>query len=374
MAANELEPLAATILTGFLGAGKTTLLNHLLTSARGVRIGALVNEFGAVDIDSSLLVSERAISTGVVELSNGCICCTINESLCVAVEELLKRRSDLDHLLIETTGVADPQPVLDTLRLPRFAFALRVDAIVTVVDATSVARRLEPLTGPRPTVTAAAGAAASAPAASAPAASSPAADLECERLQLAAADLLVINKTDLLPTSNALRRVRTALAAAAPHARQLQCQHGQVAPEMLLSLGSAAAAEAALAGKPAMAGKATLADGAVVDGAASAAAAMPPATATEPAAHFTAEGGARRPAWATSLGSNPSQSGSNRRPAWAGVATSGKRLASSHLESDAFVSVAHTSTRKLRCAAWMSTRAEAASCSAPSSLPLAPPA
>ena len=115
--AASLAPLPATIVTGFLGAGKTTLLNHLLTHApQGVRVGALVNEFGAVDIDSSLLVSEaREISSGVVELSNGCICCTINESLCDAVAELLTRRADLEHLLIETTGLADPQPVLDTL-------------------------------------------------------------------------------------------------------------------------------------------------------------------------------------------------------------------------------------------------------------------
>ena len=219
-------PLPTTVLTGFLGAGKTTLLNHLLTTARGVRIGALVNEFGAVDIDTSLLVSERAISTGVVELTNGCICCTINESLCEAVAELLARRADLDHLVIETTGIADPRPVLDTLRLPRFALALSVDAIVTVVNAERFLRSL------------AASATPVAPAAPtngiAPVA---AAESECERQQLAAADLLVVNKSDLV-NAEELRRVRSALAAAAPHARQLQCQHGKVAAELLLTIGA----------------------------------------------------------------------------------------------------------------------------------------
>ena len=216
-------PLPATILTGFLGAGKTTLLNHLLTNERSRRIGALVNEFGAVDIDSSLLVSERAISSGVVELSNGCICCTINESLCDAVAELLQRRADVDHLVIETTGVADPQPVLDTLRLPQFAAAVRVDAIITVVDAASVARRLSTDT---------AWAASSVTDGD----SAEEYDPACARLQLAAADLLVVNKSDLVEPA-VLVRVREALTASAPHARQIECQHGRVAPELLLAAG-----------------------------------------------------------------------------------------------------------------------------------------
>ena len=215
------QPLPATIVTGFLGAGKTTLLNHLLTnSPHGLRVGALVNEFGAVDIDSSLLVSERAISSGVVELANGCICCTINDSLCDAVTELLKRRSDIDHLLIETTGVADPQPVLDTLRLPQFVSAVRVDAVVTVIDGTSVDRRL------------AAESCDTSDHAAKRAAVDPSA--ECERLQLAAADMLVVNKSDLLSTAQ-VKRVRAWLGAAAPQARQLQCQHGRVPPEVILS-------------------------------------------------------------------------------------------------------------------------------------------
>lgn len=142
--------LPVTIVTGFLGSGKTTLLNHLLTNQTGRRIGALVNEFGAVDVDSSLLASAGTISDGIVELANGCICCTINESLCDAVSNLLTQRAKIDYLLLETTGVADPGPVLQTLLLPQFASYLRVDGIVTMIDGISMARALSKLAASPP--------------------------------------------------------------------------------------------------------------------------------------------------------------------------------------------------------------------------------
>lgn len=252
----------------------------------------LVNEFGAVDIDSSLLVSEaKAISSGVVELSNGCICCTINESLYAAVEQMLERRSELDHLVIETTGVADPQPVLDTLRLVRFAAVVRVDAIVTVVDAARVVAGWQ-TSGEQQL----------------------GADAACERLQLAAADLLVINKADLIGAAQ-MKRVRAQLSAAAPRARLVQSQHGKVAPELLLSVHAD----------------------------------RHPSTRTvqEETAPSTAAGRAGNADASGEYRLNYGR-GDSRVPYWAHSRAAHARPPSAHLDADGFVSVAFRSERKLR--------------------------
>ncbi|KAL1519174.1 hypothetical protein AB1Y20_003434 [Prymnesium parvum] len=216
--------LPVTVVGGFLGSGKTTLLNSLLSHEGSLRIGALVNELGSVDIDSSLLVSSGTISDGVVELANGCICCTINESLCDALTALLTQRDKLDCLLIETTGVADPGPVLQTLLLPQFASLLRVDGVLTVIDGYSMARRLsDESSHSREICPTPAGAARDVPQE----------DLVCFAQQLEAADILVINKTDLLSTPE-LHAVRAELRRRAPHARVLQCERGAVPLEVVL--------------------------------------------------------------------------------------------------------------------------------------------
>lgn len=124
--------LPVTIIMGFLGSGKTTLLNHILNDCQDLKVAVLVNEFGDIDIDSQLLVS---VEEDMVELSNGCICCTINDDLVEAVYSILERNEKVDHLVIETTGVADPLPIALTFAMPPLRNLTQLDSIVTLVDA-----------------------------------------------------------------------------------------------------------------------------------------------------------------------------------------------------------------------------------------------
>lgn len=112
--------LPVTIITGFLGSGKTTLLNHILTNNQDLKVAILVNEFGDIDIDSQLLIS---VEENMVSLSNGCICCTINDDLLDTVFQILESDKKIDYLIVETTGVADPLPIILTFfksRIKRF--------------------------------------------------------------------------------------------------------------------------------------------------------------------------------------------------------------------------------------------------------------
>lgn len=139
------SPIPVTVLTGFLGAGKTTLLNRILTTAHGHRIAVIENEFGPVNIDSELLVQQSA---EVVEMTNGCLCCTVRGDLAKNLIDLKSRRDAgelaFDRLVIETTGLADPGPVVQTFFAePELADAYLLDAVLTVIDALHAPRQLD---------------------------------------------------------------------------------------------------------------------------------------------------------------------------------------------------------------------------------------
>lgn len=123
--------MPVTIITGFLGSGKTTLLNQILKNKQDLKVAVLVNEFGDINIDSQLLVS---IDEDMLELSNGCICCTINDGLVDAVYRVLEREERIDYLVIETTGVADPLPIILTFLGTELRDLTHLDSILTLVD------------------------------------------------------------------------------------------------------------------------------------------------------------------------------------------------------------------------------------------------
>ncbi len=228
--------IPSTIVSGFLGAGKTTLLRHLLTHAGGRRIAVIVNEFGELGIDGELLrgcgigCDEAGAPDGrLIELANGCLCCTVQEEFAPAMEQLAARRGDIDHLVIETSGLALPKPLVQAFQWPTLRHAFTVDAVVTVVDAPAVAEGR--FADDPQAVDAQRRADANLDH------DSPLAELFED--QLSTADLIVLNKTDALDPE-ALAAVEAIARARAPAAvKVLHAQHGRLAPEVLLGLGHA---------------------------------------------------------------------------------------------------------------------------------------
>lgn len=148
----QLNKIPATVVTGFLGSGKTTLLSNILKQANGKRIAVIVNEFGELDIDADLLRScplecedEGTVESstngdnGVYELANGCICCTVEEEFLPVMKELVARRDDIDHILIETSGLALPKPLVQAFNWPEIKAHCTVDSVITVIDGPAVA-------------------------------------------------------------------------------------------------------------------------------------------------------------------------------------------------------------------------------------------
>jgi cobalamin biosynthesis protein CobW len=140
-----MKKLPTTIVTGFLGSGKTTLLRHLLTHANGRRLAVIVNEFGEIGVDGELLRScsvgceeEESAAGEMYELSNGCLCCTVQEEFVPVLETLLERRERIDHIVIETSGLALPKPLVQAFQWPQIRAACTVDAVIAMVDGPAV--------------------------------------------------------------------------------------------------------------------------------------------------------------------------------------------------------------------------------------------
>ncbi|MFZ0693058.1 MAG: cobalamin biosynthesis protein CobW [Alphaproteobacteria bacterium] len=179
--------IPATIVTGFLGAGKTSLIRHLLANARGKKLALVINEFGALGIDRELLLGcgdATCSEEDIVELANGCICCTVADDFLPTMEKLLARDEPPDHIIIETSGLALPKPLVKAFAWPEVAGRVTVDAVVVVVDGSAVAD--ETFNDPRYWK----------PGGPAPDHDLPLAEVFGD--QLACADLVIVNKSDLL--------------------------------------------------------------------------------------------------------------------------------------------------------------------------------
>jgi len=141
---DDADKTPVTVITGFLGAGKTTLVNYILTSKEhGMRIAIIENEFGAINIDEALVEDNLKTKEDLITMQNGCICCTVRGDLINALQQLAERRHEIDAVIIETTGLADPGPVCVTFKMPQLQNHFRVDGIVCLVDAQHIEKHLQ---------------------------------------------------------------------------------------------------------------------------------------------------------------------------------------------------------------------------------------
>ncbi|RMH47788.1 MAG: cobalamin biosynthesis protein CobW [Alphaproteobacteria bacterium] len=230
--------IPATVITGFLGSGKTTLVRHLLANAGGRRIALVINEFGDLGVDGEILrgCGDAACrEDDIMELSNGCICCTVAEDFIPTMERLLDRPEPPDHIVIETSGLALPQPLIRAFNWPAIVTRVTVDGVIAVIDAEAVAagrfahdtdaieaqrQADENLDHERPLA-------------------------ELFEDQLASADIAVVNKTDLLPEDAARDLVAGIRARVRAGVQVIPAIHGALPVEVVLGVGAAAESDLA---------------------------------------------------------------------------------------------------------------------------------
>lgn len=194
--------LPVTIITGFLGSGKTTLVNHILTNNQGIKTAVIVNEFGDIGIDSGLIVST---DESMIELDNGCVCCTVRDDLIEATLRILERPNPVDYLIIETTGLADPAPVALTFLSPQLRPLTRLDAIIGMVDGENFAPDLF--------------------------------NSQTAVNQIAYSDVLLLNKTDLISPER-LAQLHKQIKDIQPEAPILDTQQSRVDLRLILDVGA----------------------------------------------------------------------------------------------------------------------------------------
>ena len=219
-----------TIVTGFLGAGKTTLIRHVLSHANGRRLAVIVNEFGDVGIDGEILKGcgdEACPQENIVELANGCLCCTVADDFVPALDTILARKPLVEHIVIETSGLALPKPLVQAFHWPAIKSRVTVDGVVAVVDGAALAEGrlaadLDALTRQREADTALDH------------------DDPIEEVfddQIACADLVVLNKRDLLDPPGAEKAIAAIVRALPRAVKIVPVANGKVDPAALLGLG-----------------------------------------------------------------------------------------------------------------------------------------